>query len=89
MSQRRLRWGGDQDELLWRKYHTGEIDPHNNDGAYVFWWTQTYFPQFQGEGRQGRDRAIRRGRNKNRIRLHQLNEADLAEGRALTFVVFL
>lgn len=73
------RWGADQDLLLWRLYSTNEIDPSNNEPEYLFESTQRYFKEFITPGKAGRDRAIARIRQKNRIRLHQLRRAGVSQ----------
>jgi hypothetical protein len=51
--------------------NTGDIDPNNNDPDYCFDNTQTFFPDFVGEGRTGRATAVQRLQRKfNPIRLN-------------------
>lgn len=68
-------WSAAQDAELWRLYENNSIDSANSDSAYLFNITQEFFPEFVGVGTSGRNTAIRRLRNKNRIRNIQLNQA--------------
>ena len=64
--RRRKNWGPEQDQQLWHLYHTGEIDPRNNDPTYLLWCQNEYFGEFGG-----RARKIRRQRDKNAVRINQ------------------
>ena len=63
---RSKRWGGEQDALFSRLVSTGDINPSLNEPDYCFTVTQTFFPEFVGQGQTGRATAIQRMQRKFR-----------------------
>jgi len=60
------RWSNDQDLLLRKLVRKNEINYQNLEPNYLFEVTQTYFPEFVGEGASARSTAIQRLRKKFR-----------------------
>jgi hypothetical protein len=64
------RWGIQQDGILSKLVSTGDMDPNNNNPKYCFTITQTFSPDFVGEGRTGYATAVQHLQRKfNRIQL--------------------
>jgi hypothetical protein len=45
-----VNWGDDQNNKLILAIESGDIDPHNLDGAYLFGKTAQLFPGYKGDG---------------------------------------
>lgn len=75
------RWSDNKDEALRKLVQKNIVDFTNNNPAYLFEVTQTYFPDFAGEGQGGRSTAIQRLRKKFR---QLADEFDLNGGRRFT-----
>ena len=71
------KWGKELNEKLWRHYQERDIDPNNNDAAYILEKVNTFFPEWYAglqAGRTGQETAIRRIREKNNVRKIQLEQ---------------
>ena len=74
------RWSDEQDRLLRKLVRTNQINYQNLEPNYLFEVTQTYFPEFVGEGASARNTAIQRLRKKFR---QLAEEFELNGGRLL------
>jgi hypothetical protein len=45
-----VNWGDEQNNKLILAIESGDIDPHNLDGAYLFGKTAQLFPGYEGDG---------------------------------------
>ena len=45
-----VNWSNVQNDKLIEYIESGEIDPHNLDGNYLYGKTQQLFPRYQGDG---------------------------------------
>jgi hypothetical protein len=67
---------------LWDLYRAGTIDPHNNDRDYLFQASQTYFPHCSSN----KETAIRRLRDKNKLRRLELQQQAAHSGKLHSLV---